>query len=225
MPVSRSPALLPAWASKVAQSLIRRLYESDARGRLDDELLTDVGSALYSRCLSIIMVTNRQVSCPRCDHTFATNWQWDKRHDQMHIRCSACDRWEITGAQYRQSVERDNLAAMMALPVFQTYVERWPRTTTQHERMLLIDRLIHDFHWGLKHQDIPHRATANNLIVGDHDTVIAFLDHLSHDASRSPEMHATHTTWQQHAQRMQHFRQASHQPRAYRCTPRDEEAS
>jgi hypothetical protein len=225
MPVSVSPALLPAWAPKVAQSPIRRLYESDARGLLDDELLTDVGSALYSRCLSIIMVTNRQVACPRCDHAFATNWQWDKRHDQVHILCPKCDQWEITGAQYRQSVERDNLAAMMALPVFQTYVERWPRATTPRARMLLIDQLIHDFHWGLKHQDIPHRVTANNLIVGDHDTVIAFLDHLSHDAANSPEVHATYTTWQLHAERMQRFRHAPRQAQSDQRAPSDEKSS
>jgi hypothetical protein len=35
----------PEWAPKVAQQAIRRLYEADARGLYDDELLLEVGYA------------------------------------------------------------------------------------------------------------------------------------------------------------------------------------
>lgn len=203
--------LLPQWAPKVDQLSLRQLYESDARGMLDDDRLVDVGYALYSRCLSIVMVTNRQVACPQCQHIFATNWHWDKRHDTVRIRCPRCDSWEISGAQYRQSFEHDNLAAMMALPAFQTFVERWPLTTKPHERMLLIDRLIHAFHWGLKQQAIPHRSTANNLIEGSHDAVIAFLDRLSYGTGTTPDVLATYAEWQSLAQKMQDMRQTSRQ--------------
>ena len=44
--------------------------------------------------------------------------------------------------------------------------------------MVLIDRLIHSFHWSLK-ADQPARSAANNLIEGNHDQVINFLDQLT----------------------------------------------
>jgi hypothetical protein len=223
MPTSAATGPLPEWAPKVAHQPIQRLYHSDARGLLDEELLSDVGYTLYSRCLSIVMVTNREVACPRCQHIFPTGWHWDGRHEQMRIRCPQCNAWEITGAQYRNSFERDNLAAMMALAVFQTYVERWPLTSKPSERLLLIDRLIHAFHWGLKQQDIPHRSTANNLLEGSHDAVIAFLDRLSYGDASTPELQATYVTWHEHAQRMQQHRQMPRAQRAYIRSSKDEE--
>ena len=34
---------LPRWAPRVPQDKVRRLYETDARGIYDDELIDDVG--------------------------------------------------------------------------------------------------------------------------------------------------------------------------------------
>lgn len=170
---------------------------------------------MYSRCLSIILVTERQVICSSCQRAFATNWHWGKRYDKMRIRCPHCDGWEITGAQYRESFEHDNLAAMMALPIFKTYVQSWPLTTQPRARMVLIDRLIHAFHWGLKQQDIPHRSTANNLIEGSHDAVIALLNQLSYGDASTPELRGAYAEWREHAERMQQLRQS---PRAQRET-------
>ena len=39
---------------RVPRHKIRRLYESDARGMLDEELLDDVGYGIYARCQDII---------------------------------------------------------------------------------------------------------------------------------------------------------------------------
>jgi hypothetical protein len=58
------------WASRVNPSMIRRLYETDARGVVDEELSDEVGFALYARCQSILRVTAAQqgkVTCPRCE--------------------------------------------------------------------------------------------------------------------------------------------------------------
>jgi hypothetical protein len=45
------------WASRVNPGAIRRLYETDARGIVDEEQIDDVGYALYWRCQSIIAAT------------------------------------------------------------------------------------------------------------------------------------------------------------------------
>jgi hypothetical protein len=191
---------------------------------LDEELLVDVGYAFYSRSLSIILATTRQALCPHCHETFQTSWQWDKRHDQMRIRCPFCNAWEIRGVQYRKSIEHDNLAAMMALPIFQRYIEQWPRATKSTERMLLIDQLIHAFHWGAKQQAIPHRSTANNLIEGSHADVIAFLDHLAYGAGSTPALRATYAEWHAHARHMEELRQTPRQQRASLLTSKEEKS-
>jgi hypothetical protein len=110
----------------------------------------------------------------------------------------------------------------MALPIFQSYVAAWPLATTPPERMRLIDRLIHEFHWGVKQQAIPHRSTANNLIEGSHDAVIAFLDQLSSGDASTVERRTTHAEWRNHAQQMQRLRQAPRQQRANLPSPKDE---
>jgi len=61
-PERRDTAYAPAalevhWAPPVSKEKIRRLYESDASGLRDDELLDDVGITLYLRCKSILTVT------------------------------------------------------------------------------------------------------------------------------------------------------------------------
>jgi hypothetical protein len=79
-----------AWNPKVPQAKIRRLYETDARGIVDEELINEVGIALYARCQSILLLRGARVQCPHCDHVFATGWYWHKRCDTMLIRCPQC---------------------------------------------------------------------------------------------------------------------------------------
>ena len=52
------------WAPRARPELIRRLYESDAAGLLDGELVDEVGYALLLRCKTIQCVTERR--CPEC---------------------------------------------------------------------------------------------------------------------------------------------------------------
>jgi hypothetical protein len=52
-------------APKVRPERIRRLYERDALGLVDDELIDDVGLALHARCRSIVLVDEGLVRCPR----------------------------------------------------------------------------------------------------------------------------------------------------------------
>ena len=45
---------LPTWAPRVPKALIRRFYETDAKGIYDEELIDEVGYALLARCQSFI---------------------------------------------------------------------------------------------------------------------------------------------------------------------------
>jgi hypothetical protein len=44
------------WSPRVPQWKIQRLYESDAQGLLDEELLDDVGITLWLRCRDILTI-------------------------------------------------------------------------------------------------------------------------------------------------------------------------
>ena len=46
------------WASRVNPATIRRLYETDARGIVDEDLIDEVGFALYARCQSILCASD-----------------------------------------------------------------------------------------------------------------------------------------------------------------------
>lgn len=202
------------WNPKVPQAKLRRLYENDARGLVDEELIDEVGFGLYSRCQSILIVQDHGVQCPLCNHVFPTGWTWQPRKDGLRIRCPACGVWEITGRQYRESLQRDNVGAGNALAAFQTFVERYPRTTAPSERMLLIDRLIHEFHYALSRMPdgslgrnpSPHETAANNLIEGGHDQVVAFLEHLTFGDTSRPELQATQAEWRTKAEAMKRRR-------------------
>jgi hypothetical protein len=61
--------------------------------------------------------------------------------------------------------------------------------------MLAIDRLIHEFHYSNKHQpDQPTRPAGVNLIVGDLEDVVRFLDELS-GMDLSQAMRETEQVW------------------------------
>ena len=65
--------------------------------------------------------------------------------------------------------------------------------------MLLIDGLIHRFRWRLQ-ENLPARSAANNLIKGEHDEVVEFLDKLTGvDVARK-------STWRETMQQMRHRR-------------------
>ena len=206
------------WNAKVPQPKIRQLYENNARGLVDDELIDDVGFALYTRCQSILLVDAGHVQCSHCGDTFATPWKWPRQSpnviDAERIRCSNCQAWEVTGHQYRASFQGDQLSAGNALPAFQTFVERYPRTTAPRERMLLIDQLIHAFHYALSRMPDgrlgrnpqPHASSASNLIEGSHDQVVAFLDSLTYSDASTAALQATQAVWRTKVEEMKRRR-------------------
>lgn len=172
------------WAPRISKDSVRRLYESEARGMLDGELLDDVGVALLLRCQSILDVHEAKrgrVRCPRCDRagrrTIIERTPGRGHTDVM--ACPACG-WSILWREYLRTFKRRQLNSGGAVKAFETYVSDCPRARTPREKMLLVDRLIHEFHCSSR--DEPGRATravGANLIKGKLDDVIEFLDRLS----------------------------------------------
>ena len=179
---------------------IRRLYERDALGIVDDELIDDVGLALHARCRSIVLVNAGQVACPRCSEVFKVTRTYRERakgepvaDPAAVVRCPACD-WETTVGEWGNSWRHRELHAGFGLPPIEEFAERYPLARTPRERMLMIDRLLHQFHTNLKAAGLG-RPVAVNLIEGNIKQVRALLDSLTYGDATTPEVQATHAEW------------------------------
>src|SRR5947209_2928158 len=94
--------LRPHWYPRVPRQQIRRLYESDARGVLDEELVQDVALAFYLRCQSILIATEAhegRATCPRCGGMIPHDW--DKA---ATMTCPGCG-WQSTWGAYFRSYQ------------------------------------------------------------------------------------------------------------------------
>jgi len=197
-----------SWSPRVAKTRIRRLYESDARGLLDEELLDDIGTALYLRCRDILTIEEAKygkVLCPRCDREGVRSiCPRPGRARQGVIECGRCG-WRIVWADYLRTFKRRQLNIGGAAAAFRRFVREWPREKSPREKMLLIDRLIHEFHYALNHPRYeagqPTRAVCVNLIRGKLTDVVAFLDELTHGERAAPEMLAARDAWRENLHR------------------------
>jgi len=164
------------WAPRIRQHLIRRLYESDAHGILDEELLNEVGWGLYARCESFIQAVKAahgQATCPGCGRIVPHSSVPDEV-----LRCASCG-WETTWEAYFKSFQHKQLSgAEPVLALFREFMARFPSASSPSDKMLLIDRLIHGFHQSLTGD--PTRTTAVNLIEGNYHEVVEFLDSLTY---------------------------------------------
>jgi len=174
------------WEKRVPMWKLRRLYESDAQGRLDEDLLDEVGFTLLERCRDILKVDSAkhgQVQCPRCERNGQITLikrptiRGDLR--DAVLTCPVCG-WQITWGDYHLSFKRKQLNPGGAADIFATFVQAFPKASTPQARMAAIDRLIHEFHYSNRFlPDLPTRPVGANLIEGNLEDVIAFLDELT----------------------------------------------
>jgi predicted RNA-binding Zn-ribbon protein involved in translation (DUF1610 family) len=184
------------WAPRVERGLVRRLYESDARGRLDEGLLDEVFFGFLARCGSILVATEAaqgRVRCPRCSELVLR-----RGADRSELlRCEGCG-WEATWAAYHGTFRRKQLVGYGALEAFGEFVRRAPAAGTARERMLLVDWLVHQVHKAvLAAREEYFRPAAVNLIEGSTDQVAAFLDDLAYGEGSTPEVRATAARWKE----------------------------
>lgn len=179
------------WAPKVPQQTIRRLYQTDAKGIIDDELINEVGWALWDRCDSILTVTAAhygRVRCPLCETIIERQ---DRGANNEIVKCETCD-WQINWAEYHHTYRRQQLFGANAVEVFQQYHTVFPQSRSAKEKMILIDQLIHEFHVGLKEVGRP---VAANLIQGKLYEVIRFLDELTYGDKSATEVSSSQDSW------------------------------
>lgn len=170
------------WAPKVRPEKLVRLYQSDALGALDEDLLAKVGYGLLARCESIFLIAEGKTACPRCGAVFLVRPPLTQG-SAAPVPCPTpgCG-WQVSGEEYDQSIRHRELHIGNAGPAFQAYRQAFPQAKTPQARMFAIDQLIHAFHWDMKTQK-PNRPAGNNLIEGSMEQVIALLDRLSYGST------------------------------------------
>jgi ribosomal protein L37AE/L43A len=191
IPITGSSADL-RWAPRVPQEMIRSLYELDAQGIYDEELLTEIGWRLKARCESFIAAVEAskgRAPCPRCGALIAHTSQPDEI-----LVCPGCG-WSLSWKEYFKTFQHKQLSgAEPVLILFREYIDRFIRAREPQEKMLAIDRLIHGFHWWMQANQ-ETRTTAINLIEGRYLEVIDFLDRLTYGPSSTPGLRQTWQEW------------------------------
>lgn len=174
------------WAKKVSRRDIQRLYESDARGMLDEELLDEVHYAIYVRVRDMFEVREAQqhgrVKCRNCGEPVPQPYWFGGRNKNNVLKCKACG-WETTCGEFYESYTGKSMLPGSMVDMFELYLERFPKAKTPSEKMLLIDWLIHQFH---VMQNVARMPVGENIIQGTIDQVRELIESLASGPSSTP---------------------------------------
>jgi hypothetical protein len=170
------------WAPKVPQAPIARLYERDSTGIRDDELLDLVGYALWARASDVALLARSGVRCPVDGTEFSLGDDvWYRLPANTSVVCPVCG-WQTDVETWHTSWRKTDLHGMA--PFVDAYVEKWPMARSYRDRMLLVDRLLHEVH-----------STGGNLARaliegGRRNSPHAFLDRLAYGSGSTADHEA-----------------------------------
>lgn len=196
------------WSRRVSRDKIHRLYESDARGMLDEELLDDVGYGIYARCVDMLEVAEAErgkVKCRNCGNIIIRQEGEEAEHPGVGIvlgggegealKCDRCS-WQTTWGEYCRSLRGNNMHASRCEPLFESFVKQWPSTQSPSAKLRLIDDLIHEFHvFDMAHGKELGGQVGPNVIQGAAKDVMALMDTLAYGAGSTPGLQETKQIW------------------------------
>jgi len=163
------------WAPRVPMDWLRHLYEQDAAGIVDDELIDKVGYRLYARSLDCILVSDaaigRSYECPMCGAAAEVG-------AQRSLCCNRCG-WSSDWESFHRSWRHMELGADTTF--LHKFAGDWRRARSAKEKMAAINDVIHRWHHETKlaERGGVGRPLGVNLIEGSRKQVLAFLDDLT----------------------------------------------
>jgi len=167
------------WAKKVSRRDIQRLYDSDAQGLLDEDLLDNVMVTIYVRIRDMFEVREAQklgrVKCRSCGAYISQPFIMGGKFKEVGLVCDQCG-WETTCGDFYNSYTGKDMLPGSRTELFQEFLERYPSACTPREKMLLLDWLIHEFH---VQSGVSWRLVVMNLIQGSRDQLIELLTSLA----------------------------------------------
>lgn len=194
------------WSPRVSLAKIHALYVNEARGTADDELIEEVGFGLLARCQSILEYTaaceEGLVRCKRCAKGGQTTLiRRNLSKPSALLICPVCG-WKVRWRVYKAESENADgqLTAGHAGEAFTRYAAVYPQCRTREEKIIAIDRLIHEFHWIILREDRPARGNkpaAVNLLRGNTHQVIDLLNELTYGENTPTELVVGKEWWLQ----------------------------
>ncbi len=194
MPSDRAP--LPKWAPRVAPAKLRRLYELDALGIVDEDLIDEVAFGFRARCESILAATEASrghLRCPACEAAFEA-----VVGRGAVLRCEHCG-WETSWERYSSTYRHHQLMAGAGEPVFREFLERFATADTPRKRMLLVDWMVHQCHESLpqRAKGLLGRPIAINLIDARLREVVTLVDQLAYGPGFEQGSQEMRTRWRE----------------------------
>ena len=168
------------WARRVSRRKIQRLYESDAQGLLDEDLLNEVHYAIYARVCDMFEVREAQqfgrVKCRQCGAAIPQPYQMGTRNKGKILKCEKCG-WQVTCGEFYKSYSGKSMLPGSMTDMFEEYLARFPKAKTPTEKLLLIDWPIHQFH---VMQGVAGKPMGQNVIQGTADQVRELIETLAY---------------------------------------------
>jgi hypothetical protein len=81
-----------------------------------------------------------------------------------------------------------------AVRIYRAYIAAFPKARTSAEKLVMIDQLVHAFHYSLR-QKRTFRPVGQQLIAGSAEQVLAFLDQLSQVDYATATLNESHAEW------------------------------
>lgn len=161
------------WAPKLRTEKLIGLYESNASGTLDPDLVDDVGWHLWERISDVVLVSTGKVRCPACSDVFQVRYR--NSEDTSPRSCPGCG-WTTTLHEWAESWRHRDLNGYS--PAFDTFLRDWPAARSVRDRMILIDGVVHALHVATGNQEFGN-FSARNFIEGSRPKIVALLDELA----------------------------------------------
>ena len=188
----------PIWSGRIPRHKIAELYKKDALGICDEVLIDDVGISLLVRIEHIFRARQANsglACCPLCRREIPHDFD-----PAFLLRCESCN-WELVWAEYQKSFQGKHLIASGMTSFLKEYVEKYRVARSPQAKLILIDTLIHRYHWEL--EGGLTGPGARDLIGGKTSEIIDFLNHLSYGAKSSSEILSTRQEWLDKVRRSQ----------------------
>lgn len=183
----------PQWAPRVSRYKIARLYNQDAKGIKDEELVDEVGYELLARvesCLGATEAMMGHVKCPVCGKAVERT----SESDLVLLTCHACG-WHLSEMEYRETYRRKHLGSPRLLEAFRVYVAEFEKARSYEKKIIAIDTVIHVYHGEL--QGEPGGPGGANLIGGTMSEIKVFLDGLTYGEFSTSGLRERHAHWRE----------------------------
>ncbi|MEE4194648.1 MAG: hypothetical protein V2J07_05555 [Anaerolineae bacterium] len=203
MDFQQSP-VAPPWAARIPKESIARIYENDADGLYDEQLINQVAFMLLMRCESMVIAEdarNGRALCPVCGRLI--NHDAQKGTQLICPYCSWVGSWDA----YRASMDGLHLIAPGLIPFLIEYSKHMTDQLSLKEKVFWIDWLIHRVHW--EGTALPGQPGAVSLLRGRASDVNEFLRQLNAGTHHESEVELSNLWSEEQKAQIQQWKKAA----------------